>query len=70
MSTHKYIDKICCVALVFSVVLTVVFMNGESLGIVKASREMGYETRLFDTSKVHAIDIVIDDWEAFLDTCK
>lgn len=70
MSTHKYIDKICCVALVFSVVLTVVFMNGESLGIVKASREMGYETRLFDTSKVHAIDIVIDDWEGFLDTCK
>jgi spore coat protein CotH len=69
MSTHKYIDKICCAALVFSLMLTVAFMNGEKLGIVKASMDMGYETRLFDVSKVHAIDIVMDDWEGFLDTC-
>ena len=25
--------------------------------------------RLFDTAAVHTIDIVMDDWEGFLDTC-
>ena len=50
-------------------VLTVVLMNGESLGIQAASRAMGYETRLFDTAQVHTIDIVMDDWEGFLETC-
>lgn len=69
MSTHKYIDKICCAVLVFSLILTVAFMNGEKLGIVRASMNMGYETRLFDVSRVHTIDIVMDDWEGFLDTC-
>lgn len=69
MSTHKYIDKVCCAVLIFSLILTVAFMNGEKLGIVKASTDMGYEIRLFDVSKVHTIDIVMDDWEGFLDTC-
>ena len=44
-------------------------MNGTSLGIVQAEREMGYETRLFDNTKVHTIDIIMEDWEAFLETC-
>ena len=69
MSTHKSIDKICCVAMVFALLLTFVFLNGESLGIQAASSTPGYETRLFDTSSVHTIDIVMDDWDGFLETC-
>lgn len=69
MSTHKSIDKICCVAMVFALLLTIVFLNGESLGIQAASSTPGYESRLFDTSSVHTIDIVMDDWEGFLETC-
>lgn len=69
MSTHRHIDRICCVVIVLAMVLTVVLMNGESLGIQAASRAMGYETRLFDTAQVHTIDIVMDDWEGFLETC-
>ncbi len=69
MSTHKYIDRICCVVVILTVVLTVVFMNGESFGIQAASKEKGYESRLFDTSRVHTIDIIMEDWEGFLDTC-
>lgn len=34
MSTHKYIDRICCVILAVTLVLTVLFMHGEILGIV------------------------------------
>lgn len=69
MSTHKYIDKICCVAVVLSLIFTVLFMNAESFGVAEASKVKGYETRLFDTSTVHMIDIVMDDWDSFIDTC-
>lgn len=31
---------------------------------------MGYENRLFDISKVHTIDIVMDDWDSFIDTAQ
>lgn len=69
MSTHKYIDRICCVAIAACLVLTVILMNGESLGIQAYAKSMGYESRLFDTGTVHTINIVMDDWEGFLDTC-
>ena len=69
MSTHKHINKICCVVIVLAVVLTIAVMNGEGLGIRAVSRELGYESRLFDTGSVHTIDIIIDDWAGFLETC-
>ena len=70
MSTHKHIDKICLVAAVLAVILCVFFMGGEAFGIQAADKVMGYEDRLFDTSKVHTIDIIIDDWEGFLETAQ
>lgn len=70
MSTHKHIDKICCVAVVLALVITVLFMNGKSLGILSAGKTMGYENRLFNTEKVHTIDIVMNDWDSFIETCE
>ena len=35
-----------------------------------AASAMGYEARLFDTERVHTIDIVMDDWDSFLETCE
>ncbi len=70
MSTHKHIDKICCIAVVLALVITIIFMNGKSLGIVSAGKSMGYENRLFSTDKVHTIDIVMNDWEGFIETCE
>ena len=55
MSTHKYIDRICLAAALFSLVLALLFMNGRALGIQPASQVMGYEEKLFDTSRVHTI---------------
>ena len=69
MSTSKHFDKICCIVLCFTLVITLLFMNAESFGVQAAGKTMGYENRLFDTSKVHTIDIVMDDWEDFLSTC-
>ena len=70
MSTGKHIDKICCIILIFTILITVVFCNAESLGVNKLSITMGYEKKLFDTSKVHTIDIVMDDWDSFIDGCE
>lgn len=68
MATHKNFDKVCCVVLALCLALTALYMNGESLGLQAAAREMGYESRLFDTASVHTIDIVMEDWEGFLET--
>ncbi|MDD6799968.1 MAG: CotH kinase family protein [Firmicutes bacterium] len=69
MSTHKHIDKICCVVIVFTLILTSLFMGAEAFGIEAKARTLGYEDRLFNTSRVHTIDIVMNDWEIFIENC-
>ena len=67
MVKHKYIDWICIGAAVLAILLTLLLMFGEQLGIPKASANPGYVTRLFDDSRVHAIDIQIADWGVFIE---
>lgn len=69
MSTHKYFDKVCCVILALTLVLTILFMNAESFGIHKSSSVPGYENRLFDTTKVHTVNIVMNKWDEFIESC-
>ena len=70
MSTSKHIDRICIIAVVVALLISVLFLNGAALGIQVQAKTMGYEDRLFDTTMVHTIDIVIDDWDAFLTTAQ
>ena len=70
MSTHRYIDRVCCVVLVLTLMLTVVFVSASGAGSESVPRAMGYEDRLFDTSTVHTLDLVMDDWDSFISTCK
>lgn len=70
MTTHKNIDRICCAVLALILILTLMFVNAESLGVQAVSADIGYESRLFDTSRVHTIDIVMDDWDEFIETCE
>ena len=70
MSTHKHIDRICAAAAACALLLTLLFMNGAALGIQPASSAVGYETRLFDTSRVHTVEIVMDGWDGFIETCE
>ena len=67
MSAHKSIDKICIIATVAALIIAVVFCNGQAFGIEKSAHAIGYENRLFDRSKVHTIDIVMNDWEGFIE---
>ena len=68
MSTSQAIDKLCVLAAVMALLISILFMNGSALGIQSKTSTLGYEDRLFDPSKVHTVDIVIEDWEAFLET--
>ena len=70
MSTSKHIDRICLAAVALTLVLTVLFMCGGSLGLTAAAKTVKYERTLFDTSYVHKIDIVMDDWDGFIESCE
>ncbi len=70
MTAHKQIDRICAAVTVLTLLLTVLFMAGGVLGVETVGRVMGYENRLFDTTRVHAIDIVMEDWQGFLAACE
>ena len=69
MSTSKHIDKICCAVLVIALVMTVLFMNAGNLGVQTVNAAVGYASRLFNTSAVHTIDIVMNDWDSFIEHC-
>ena len=70
MSIHKHIDRICLVGAITALLLTFLFANSEALGLQPSSRCMGYEDRLFDASQVHVIDIVMEEWDCFIETCE
>ena len=70
MAAGKHIDKICIIAVVVALIIAILAMNAQGLGIQAADREVGYESRIFDTGRVHTIDIVMDDWDGFLTTCQ
>ena len=68
MLRHKNIDRVCCIVLALTLLLSTLFVGAAAGGLITEDTVIGYETRLFDQSRVHTIDIVMDDWEAFLDT--
>lgn len=70
MSTHRNMDRVCVAAMALSLLITLLFMNGEAIGLQPAGKVIGYESRLFDTSRVHTIEIVTDDWDGFIETCQ
>lgn len=63
MSTSSNLDRICAAALAFCA--PALGYEAASGGVV-----LSYEERLFDTSVVHTIDIVMDDWEGFIAGCE
>ena len=67
MLKHRHIDKICIAVILIACVLTAGFMNGEKLGIRSSYADPEYASRIFDDSRVHTVDIRIEDWEGFLE---
>ncbi len=71
MSTNKVIDKIAIgliiLALVASLGLMYLKISDPDFG---SKSNLGYETRLFDNEKVHTIDIVMNNWDEFIENCE
>ena len=70
MSAHRKIDRVCGFIVAATLIIAFVFCNGQAFGIQTHARAIGYENRLFDHSKVHTIDIVMNDWDGFIETCE
>lgn len=66
MSSSKRMNLICVIAIVLSVLASVLL----PLGGAENGRVMGYENRLFDTTRVHTLDILMDGWEEFIENCQ
>ena len=66
MSGSKYFERVAWSITALVLAVTILFMNGNWIGIAAMERTMGYESRLFDATKVHSIDIVMDDWDTFI----
>lgn len=72
MSTSSNLDRICVAALALAVLIAALAFCVPASGYEATSGGvvLGYEERLFDTSVVHTIDIVMDDWEGFIAGCE
>ncbi len=67
MSGSKHFDTIAWIVSILIVAIAILFMDqGAALGIETMTRAMGYENRLFDNTRVHTIDIVMNNWDEFI----
>ena len=72
MSTHKHVDLIClvlCLA-ILAVVGGLLIWRYPQARTMTAGEEPAYAQGLFSTDSVHTIDIAMEDWDAFLETCE
>ena len=70
MSANKNIERISIIITVITLILSLLFCNGQAFGIQMTASAIGYENRIFDNSKVHRIDIVMNDWDKFIEGCE
>lgn len=48
------------------IAVTLLFINGEKIGLIPANTSPGYVTRLFNNDYVHTIDLQVNDWDTFI----
>ena len=66
MIRHRLVDRICLAGLVVALMITALLSMWASVQ-EENGVAMAYETRLFDDTRVHTIDITIDDWGALIE---
>ena len=66
MIRHRQIDRLCALAMALALALTGLLFFGEALGLQPASAAPEYSCRLFDDSRVHTVDIQVEDWAQFI----
>ena len=68
MIRHKSINLISWIGIALTIVLTVLVTKAASARWIESKDTIGYENHIFDTAEVHKIDIVMDDWDGFIQT--
>lgn len=69
MLRERNIDRACCIVLAVTLIVTCGYMGAAAAGLIGKNDGIGYENRLFDSSRVHTLDIVMDDWDSFIEQC-
>lgn len=69
MSKHKYTNRICIAVTAFALILTLLFLSIGPRVLKRVMTDPPYAKRLFDTDKVHTLDIVVKDkdWKNMLE---
>lgn len=70
MSTSKHINKICIAVIAIALIITIALLGAVSKGCIGTDKSIGYEKRIFSIDKVHTIDIVMNDWDTFIENCE
>ena len=65
MLKSRFSGIFCILIMTAALILTLLFMHGDLIGIKRMTASPAYETRLFDRSRVHEIEILMEDPEAF-----
>ncbi|MGN0753806.1 MAG: CotH kinase family protein [Aristaeellaceae bacterium] len=66
MLKTKWMDRAACGVTALMLLASVLLWGITESGRGEVNRSIGYESRLFDQSVVHTIDIYMDDWDAFI----
>lgn len=69
MLRERNIDRACYIVLAVTLIVTCGYMGAAAAGLIGKNDGIGYENRLFDSSRVHTLDIVMDDWDGFIEQC-
>ena len=69
MLKNKRTNIICLIIIALTIIIAAAFIIAAQQGWIGEDSTIGYEDKLFDTSVVHTIDIIMEDWEGFLATC-
>ena len=71
MLRHRHIDRVCLAVMALALVLALGFTALALEGrIAPQDAQASYESKIFDKSYVHTVDIQMEDWDAFIDTCE
>ena len=69
MSKSKHVDAVCVSVIVATLALTLLFLNVGPSILTASAQDPPYTSRLFDTSRIHTLNIVVNDkdWQDMLD---
>ena len=65
MSEGRKVGYICAGAAALALMLSLLILRGTSEGTPPLQND--YEEKLFDRSRVHEIDLEVEDWDLFLE---